>query len=89
VKEHLHESQFIDLGDEQLKEALGFLWEGIKNLTDAKKNDPQIEKMKGELKAYTDEHYAVEIKRLSKLLKAARVVAKLRGVQWKLPEDTK
>lgn len=81
------QAALVDLHDEELKEYLGHIYESLKSLDEQKKNDPQIEKMREELKTYLDEHYNVESKRLKAQLKAARAVAKARGIKWKAPGD--
>lgn len=85
-KELLMESHFIDMDDDALKEHLGYLWESCKRLKDQMKTDPEIERMTRELKTYKDDNFNVQIKRYTKLLKAARMVASGRGIQWKVPE---
>jgi selenocysteine-specific translation elongation factor len=83
----LHESHFIEMSDDVLKESLGYVYHRIKNLKDSAKTDPEIERLKGELKAYTEDNFTKETKHLSKMLKAACVVAELRGIRWKAPDE--
>lgn len=86
-RELLNESQFIDLSDTDLKEALGALWERLKSLKEAEKTDPDVEQMRATLKQYIKDNYSDEVKDVSKKLKAARVIAKSRGIRWKMPES--
>lgn len=85
----LHESQFVDLTDDQLKDAIGTLWERIGAIKEAEGNDPDLEQMKAKLKAYRDDCYGAELKEAKKKLKAARAIAHAREIRWKLPEGGK
>lgn len=82
-KELFDQSRFLDLDDESLKEQLGFLHEQSKRLKESEKADPEVERLKGELKAYIEDNFRSERKEVDKALKAARVIAKLRGIKWK------
>lgn len=84
-KEFLNEVHLVDLGDEQLKELLGFTYHALKNLDERRKNDEHIEKLRSELKQYIDETYRDETKKLKAQLKAGRSLAAARGIKWKLP----
>ena len=88
MKEYLEEAQLVDLDDADLKELLGATYHAIKNLDEQKKNDPDIEQMRATLKAYIDDNYTEEEKRLKARMKAARSLAEARGIKWKLPEGT-
>lgn len=83
----LKESHFVDFTDDQLKEHLGFLHESVKGLKEQMKNDPEIERMTEALKTYKDDNFNSRIKQYSKLLKAARVIAQMRGLQWDVKDD--
>lgn len=84
-KDILHESQFIELSDVDLKEALGALWERIKQLKESEKSDPDVQQMTERLKTYREDNFISERKELEKHLKAARYVANARGIKWKMP----
>lgn len=86
-RELLNESQFVDLNDADLKEALGALWERLKAIKEAEKNDPDAEQMRAELKLYLEDNFKTEMKDVGKKLKAARIIAKSRGIRWKMPES--
>jgi translation elongation factor EF-Ts len=81
----LSESQFIELSDSDLKEALGALWERLKALKEAEGSDPEVERMRTEMKAYIDDNFRTERKDVEKKLRAGRVIAKSRNLRWKLP----
>ena len=85
-KDLLAESQLVDLTDDELKETLGALWERLKALKEAEANDPDAEQMRAQLKAYLDDNYKSERKEVEKRLKAARVIAKARGLKWRMPQ---
>ncbi len=85
-QEIFDQSRFVELSEDDLKEALGFMWDRAKALKDAEKTDVEVERLKGELKIYITDHFSTERKRLEKDLRAARAIAKLRGIQWKAPK---
>lgn len=82
----LEESRLIDLTDEQLVDLVGSLFESIKRLDEAAKVDPEIERLQAELKAYKDDHYLDNKKRLVRRLKAARAHARIRNLDFNLPQ---
>lgn len=84
-KDFLDEANLVDLNDDELKELLGHTYHGLKNLDEQQKNDPEIERMKAALKTYVDDNFADRKKALKARLKAARALAAVRGVEWKLP----
>lgn len=86
MKEHLREAALVDLGDEELKEFLGYTYHAIKNLDDEKKKDPDLAQMRDKLKQYVSDNYDEEIKRQKANMKAARALASARGIKWRLPE---
>lgn len=79
----LHESQFVSLDDESLKEAIGYLFNQVRTLKEAAKGDSKAQELKAVYDDYVDACYNDERKHLEKLLKAARSIANARGVQWK------
>lgn len=85
-KELFDQSRFVELGDEDLKEALGFLWDRVKRLKEAEQADPEIVRLKAELKSYINDNFDTERKAVERDLKAARYVAQLRGIKWKAPK---
>lgn len=85
-RELLSESQFVELNDVDLKEALGALWERLKALKEAENSDVEVERMKAEIKAYIDDNFRTERKDAEKKLRAGRVIAKARGITWRLPK---
>lgn len=86
-KDLFDQSRYIDLDDDDLKEQLGFLHEQAKRLSEAEKTDPEVERMKGELKAYLEDNFKRERKDVLKCLKACRAIARMRGITWKAPKD--
>jgi hypothetical protein len=88
MKSHLDEAHLVDLDDGQLKELLGHTYHAIKDREEEKKNDPQIAQMRDQLRDYIKDNFDDEIKSLKARMKAARALAKARGVHWKLPEDS-
>lgn len=88
AKDFLAEAALVDLDDGDLKEFLGATYHEIKNLDEAKKNDPDIEQMREALKRYIDDNYTEQEKALKARMKAARTLAEVRGIKWKLPEGT-
>ncbi len=87
TKDTLKESHFVDFNDQALKEHLGFLWEAAKKLKEAMKDDPEIDRLADALKTYKDDRYNNDIKRYTKLLRACRAVANLRGIKWDIKDD--
>jgi hypothetical protein len=81
------EAALVDLTDEQLKELLGYSWEAIKRLEEAKKNDAYLIEMKTKTDEYTEENYTRFIKANRARLKAARAQAHVRGIKWKAPDN--
>lgn len=86
MKDILIEASIVDLADDALKEFLGGTYDQLKTLEEAKKNDQEIKILKDRLRDYTDREYNDTIKSLKADLKAARRQAKLRGIEWHMPE---
>jgi sensor histidine kinase YesM len=86
AKDFLEESRLVDLTDEALKELLGGTYHTLKNLDEEKKNDPDIQQMRDQLRLYIEDNYSEEQKRLKARLKAARSLATARGIHWTIPE---
>lgn len=84
---HMTEAALVDLSDDQLKELLGYCWEGIKRLEEQKKNDEQLLSMRAKINEYVDTNYTVFIKAFRARLRAARAQAAVRGIQWKAPDN--
>ena len=82
----LEETRLVDVTDKDLIEMVGSLFESIKRIDEAAKNDPEIERMQAELKEYKDIHFLDEKKKLASKLKAARAHAKVRGLRFNLPQ---
>src|ERR1044072_7162954 len=82
MKEFLAESRLVDLRDDELKELLGFLYHGEKDLKEEKANDPEIAKLKQDLQDYIDRVYTERSKAFKAQLTAARRIAQLRGIAW-------
>jgi hypothetical protein len=80
------EAQYVDLSDDELKALVGCLFEGIKRLAEAKKIDQELEAMSAALKDLENSRYNFEIKVNGRRLKAARSLAKVRGITFKLEQ---
>jgi len=77
---------FVEMLEEDLKNFLGFTYEELKNLDELKKNDETLKSLQEKLHEYCDLHYTGKQKALKAQLKAARAVAKARGIKFTLPE---
>lgn len=80
------EARLVSFTDEQLIDYIGTLWESAKRIDEAMKSDPEIERMQIELKNYKDENYLDNRRDIVRKLKASRALAKVRGVQFTLPQ---
>lgn len=85
----MHEANLVDLNDEQVKDAILYLWEAVKNLKDEMAKDPQLQQMQDQLKMYKKDNFTDEIKTYEARLKAARAQAKVRGIKITLPGEVK
>lgn len=83
------EANMVDLNDEEIKDAILYLWEAVKNLKDEMKKDPELQQMQERLKQYKKDNFMDEIKTHEAKLKAARAQAKVRGIKITLPGDVK
>lgn len=73
------------LNDADLLERIGVLWESIKQVDEAMAADPHIVRVLEELAEYKLEKYLEEKKAYKANLKAARLVAKARGLKVDVP----
>ncbi len=88
TKSEIHKAtKFIDLSDDALGDFLLNRYEHLKTLGENLKLDPDLEKKREELKQLADERYNIEIKSTKAELKAARAIAKARGIHFQLPKD--
>lgn len=83
----LKEAALVDLSDSALKELLGHTYHAIRNLEEEKRNDPEIAQMREALQAYVKDNFDNDLMDFKKRMKAARALAKARGIKWTLPED--
>lgn len=81
------EASLVDLSPEELKECLGATYHRIKNLEEDRKTDPDAQQMRDQLTAYLNDNYDEALKDLKKQMKAARALAKARGITWNMPTD--
>jgi hypothetical protein len=88
TKDYLQEAALVDLTDEELKEFLGYTYHAARNLEEAKKNDPEAQRLRDILDQYLDDNFNEEIKQHKANLKAARALAAARNVRWKLPDHS-
>lgn len=84
----MEESRLVALTDEQLLELVGALWESVKRIDEAMKADLEIERLLTHLKEYKDDNYLDSKRSYMSKLKAARALAKVRGLRFNLPERT-
>lgn len=82
-KDHFHEARLVDLSDTDLKEVLGSAYQRLKNLEEQKNIDANVLKLKQELKDYIDKHFSLEIRSCKATLKAARLLANARNIEWR------
>jgi hypothetical protein len=80
------ERQLIHLTDEELVDRVGFLWENVKRLEEAMKGDSEILALEDQIKQIKHERYLDERKAYKSQLKAARMLAQAKGIEFKLPE---
>jgi hypothetical protein len=88
-RELILESQIQDLDDDGLKEFTLYAHEAVKNLTETKKADPEIIRMKEELARYVLETYTKDIKLFTVKLRAARSQLRLRNIIFQVKEELK
>lgn len=88
TRDEIHKStKFVDLDDIALCDFLLNRYEHLKSLDEKKKKDEELNQKKLELKELYDERYNIDIKACKAQLKAARAIAKARGIVFKLPKD--
>lgn len=83
----VEQAKLAHLSDGDLLNFIGHLWQSIKDVDEAMKDDPQIEEMTEELKNYKDETYLTQKSAMQGQLKAARILAKQKGLRFKLPGE--
>lgn len=84
----VEQAKLAGLSDEDLLNTIGYLWQTLKDIDEAMSNDPQIEEMTQELKDYKEETYLTQKGALQGQLKAARILAKQKGLKFKLPGES-
>lgn len=86
LKREVHEmANLVDMLDEDLKNFLGFTHEELKNLDEKKKLDETLKNLQTKLREYCETEYTNKQKVLKAQLKAARSVAKARGIHFNPP----
>lgn len=80
------QAHIVDLEDEALLKFVGALYENAKALDEQMKSDPEVERMEAALKQYKAENYTDAIKAFRAQLRAARSLAKARGLVFDFPE---
>lgn len=80
------QAHIVDLDDESLLKFVGALYENAKALDEQMKADPEVERMEAALKEYKATNYTDAIRAFKAQLKAARILAKARGVVFDFPE---
>lgn len=81
------EAHLVDLTDDQLVDLIGSLWETIKVIDERMRNDTEIEELQARLRDLKGTKYLDEQKRCKARLKAARTLAKAKGLSITVPED--
>lgn len=77
--------KFVDLTDDELRNAVGALHEYCKRLSEQKEDDAEINALEQELKELKENKYGADLKAAKRRLSAARKVASLRGITFKMP----
>ncbi len=85
MKPVFEQARVNTLSDEELLDRIGQLWETIKQVDEAMAADPHIVRVLEELAEYKLEKYLEEKKAYKANLKAARLVAKARGLKVDVP----
>jgi len=80
------ERQLIHLTDEELVDTIGVLWESVKRLEENMKADGEIQALEEQIKEIKHDRYLDSRKAFKSKLKAARMLAQAKGIQFKLPE---
>ena len=82
----VEQSRYVDLTDNDLRDLIGATFEAIKKLQEAKKGDAELLAMAQRKKDIEDERYNVDIRAMSRTLKAMREVAQARGLKFRVPK---
>lgn len=75
-----------DLSDADLQKLLVYHYHYVRDLEQARKNDPYIEDLKTKIKEYEEEKYLEDLRSSKSTIKAARELCRLRGVTFETPE---
>lgn len=87
-KRAIHEStKFIEMQEEELKQFMLSRHEALKDLDEKKRKDEEVTKIQENLKCLVSERYTTPKKLYKAQLKAARAIAKARGIEFKLPKE--
>ncbi len=89
MKAVYHQANVNTLNDADLIKYIGGIWESIKRVDEAMESDPHIVRVLEELIEYKTEHYLEEKKAYKANLKAARLIAKTRGLKIDVPSINK
>lgn len=81
------ERQLIDLTDDELVDRIGKTWETIKRLEEQMKSDQEILALEDQIKELKHERYLDSRKMYKAQLKAARMLAQAKGIEFTLPGD--
>lgn len=83
----VEQAKLAHLSDPDLLNFIGHLWQTIKDIDEVMADDPEIEEMVEQLKDYKEETYLLRKSALQGQLKAARILAKQKGLKFKLPGE--
>lgn len=90
MKKEVHAAtRFIEMEEDELKAFLLNRYEYLKTLEEIKKSDEHLKKLSDELKEYSASTYTDKQKSTKAEIKAARSIAKARGIEFKLPKEYK
>ncbi len=90
MKKEIHKAvSFVEMLEEDLKSFLLSRYEYLKEIDEKQKSDEHLQKLKDAFDDYKDERYTDVRKSTKAEIKAARSVAKARGIKFELPKDVK
>lgn len=85
----VQQAKLADLSNEELLNLIGYLWQELKNIDEQMAADDTLKEMVEEIKDYKDDTYLTRKGAYKGQLKAARALAKVKGLQFKLPGEEK
>lgn len=83
----VEQAKIANLKDDELLNLIGYLWQEIKNIDESMASDDTLKELIEEVKDYKDDTYLTRKGAYVGQLKAARILAKQKGLNFKLPEE--